>query len=123
MAAVFSVSSIVLVQIKSIREVGDSVIAFYAADTGIETALNDLYDSNFQASYEGFLDGPLYKYNVEVTQPPTGTLPVIPVSLECTGKYYCIKSTGTYYNVKRAIEVKDYAPASPSPLPPPPSPF
>ncbi|MEA3453258.1 MAG: hypothetical protein U9Q96_02920 [Patescibacteria group bacterium] len=110
LAAVFSIGSVVLVQIKTIREAGDSVMAFYAADTGIETALNDIYDSTFISDYGPiFIDGPSYTYEVWVTQPDVIPLPLggaITPSADCTGDYYCIKSIGTYGNIKRAIEVK-----------------
>jgi len=116
LAAVFSIGSVILVQIKSIREAGDSVIAFYAADTGIETALNDLYNPagisiQIGGEYNELLDGADYNYEVFVTQPLGGTLQdingnLLPEEPLCGGTYYCIKSTGNYYNVKRAIEVK-----------------
>lgn len=108
LAAVFSIGSVVLVQIRTIKGMGDSVIAFYAADTGIETALNDLYDSNFIDHYGPVsLNGSSYTYEVWVTQPTTQPLgPGIPTSSDCQGQYYCIKSIGSYRNVKRAIEVK-----------------
>jgi hypothetical protein len=107
LAAVFSITSIVLVQIKGMKEVGDSVLAFYAADTGIETVLNDLYDGNYIDHYGPTSMGSAdYEYEAWVTQPISGTLPVIPTSVDCEGQYYCIESIGTYRNVKRAIEVK-----------------
>jgi len=109
MAAVFSITSIVLIQIRNIKEAGDSVLAFYASDTGIETALNDLYDSNFINHYGPVSLDPSstdYEYEAWVTQPIGGMLPVISPSIDCDGLYYCIKSIGTYRNVKRAIEVK-----------------
>ncbi len=89
------------------------MLAFYAADTGIETALKDLYDGNIQAGghYDEQIDGADYKYEAWVTQPVGGTIEdvgdnLLPENPDCSGQYYCIKSTGTYRNVKRAIEVK-----------------
>ena len=104
LAAVFSISAIVLTQIRTIKGMGDSVVAFYAADTGIETALYDLYNANYISHY-----GPVPlgsgTYEVWVTQPVGGTLPVIPVDANCVrGDYYCIKSIGIYNSTKRAVE-------------------
>jgi len=83
------------------------VLAFYAADTGIETALNDIYDNIFIDHYGPTSMGSTnYEYEVWVTQPIGGTLPVILPSSDCLGQYYCIESIGTYRDVKRAIEVK-----------------
>jgi len=119
MAAVFSITSIVLVQIKSMKEAGDSVLAFYAADTGAEKALYDILnnaeylDPLYVSEFEILIDGSSYKCNVKITQPsltePFGSYPLetsIEPSDDCDGLYYCIKSIGTYRNVKRAIEVK-----------------
>jgi len=109
LAAVFSITSIVLVQIRTIKGMGDSIVAFYAADTGIETALYDLYNANYIFHYGPIsLGSGTYTYEVWVTQPIGGVLPGIPVDnpFVCTGKgqYYCIKSVGVYNSVKRAIE-------------------
>ncbi len=109
LAAVFSISSIVLTQIRTIKGMGDSVVAFYAADTGIETALYDLYNASYISHYGPIsLGSGTYTYEVWITQPAGGTLPGIPIDspFNCTGKgqYYCIKSIGTYNSIKRAIE-------------------
>ncbi|MBU3964479.1 hypothetical protein KJ562_02055 [Patescibacteria group bacterium] len=107
LAAVFSISSIVLTQIRTIKGMGDSIIAFYAADTGIETALYDLYNANYIGHYGPVsLGSGTYTYEVWVTQPVGGALPTeILEDINCTaGEYYCIKSVGTYNNTKRAIE-------------------
>ena len=109
LAAVFSISSIVLTQIRTIKGMGDSIIAFYAADTGVETALYDLYNANYISHYGPVsLGSGIYTYEVWVAQPAGGTLPGIPADSPflCTGKgqYYCIKSIGIYNSVKRAVE-------------------
>ena len=120
MAAVFSITSIVLVELRSTKQAGDSVIAFYAADTGIENALNDLYNFNpagdgrdIQAGgvYSELLDGLDYRYEVFVVQPTDGGLldrdsNPLPKESSCEEGYYCIKSIGIYRNTRRAIEVK-----------------
>jgi hypothetical protein len=109
LAAVFSISSFVLIQIRIIKGMGDSVIAFYAADTGAEAALYDLYHGTYTNHYGPVsLDGSSsYVYEVWITQPVGGTLPDIPINnpFECLAQYYCIKSIGTYNDVRRAVEV------------------
>jgi Tfp pilus assembly protein PilX len=80
-AVVFSISSIVLVQIRVIRKMGDSIIAFYAADTGAERTL---YEGKFVippagTEYSGTLDnGASYKATILATTSPS-----------CYGKWYC----------------------------------
>ena len=118
LAAVFSITSIVLVQIKSVKEAGDSVLAFYAADAGAEKALYDILsnaeylDPSYDSEFEILINGSSYKCNVKITQPlsePLGNYPSgtsIEPSTDCQGQYYCIKSIGTYRKIKRAIEIK-----------------
>jgi hypothetical protein len=108
LASVFTVSSVVLLQIKTIRGAGDAIVAFYAADTGAETALSDLYKGNMPPGgvYPATVIDNNASYEVQVTQPTGGTIPNVPESGDCQVDYYCIKSTGTYRGTKRAVEVK-----------------
>ena len=119
MTAVFSITSIVLVQIKNIKEAGDSVLAFYAADTGIEKALYDILNkaeylnTSYNSEFEILIDGASYKCDVKITQPllskPFGDYPSetsIEPAADCDGQYYCIESIGIYRDTRRAIEVK-----------------
>ena len=77
-------STILIGQIKMIRGIGYSVPAFYAADSGAERALYGVLKNNDKTSKNGTLDnGSLYNFSL------------------CHGK---IQSTGSYRNVKRAIE-------------------
>lgn len=106
LAAVFTISTVTLIQIRVIRGAGDAIVAFYAADTGAEIALNDLYKNNVPigGEYSGILgNGALYE--VKVTQPIGGTIPNVGRSINCIADYYCIKSTGTFRNTKRAVGV------------------
>lgn len=97
LAAVFSIGSIVLTQIKVIRGMGDSIIAFYAADSGAEKLL---YEGKFVippagAEYSETLDnGASYKATVFATTSP-----------DCNGKWYCIESIGDYRESKRAVKI------------------
>lgn len=103
MSVIFSIgiglSLLIFTQIKITKEIGDSVVALYAADSGIEEALYKLYKEeatlpfNFsenigEASLEvrAFSSG-----NPECPSPPNG--------------YYCIKSIGKYRKTQRAIEI------------------
>jgi len=105
MAAVFSMGSLVLVQIKIIKGMGNSIIAYYAADTGAERVLDELYNGNITKEYYEEIDGPSYSYKVFVVRPMGGVLTVLDEDANCTSEYYCIKSVGTYNNTRRAVEV------------------
>lgn len=89
----FGMSTILLGQMKMIRGMGDSVIAFYAADTGIEREL--LEENAIGTSYSGSLDGT--SYDVSVISPGSEGCPL--------GVNYCIKSVGIYKETRRAVQV------------------
>jgi hypothetical protein len=73
-------------QIKIIWSLGDSVVAFYAADTGVEQAL---YRTRQQENFANFSDSiGSASYEVTVT----------------TSTQTIIRSVGTYKNRNRAIE-------------------
>jgi hypothetical protein len=86
-------NSILLGQIEIIQGVGNSVSAFYAADTGIE---RELYENNATTvSYSGTLGDS--SYSVQVIFSPD---PICPLPLS-----YCVKSVGTYKTINRAIYI------------------
>jgi len=87
------ISTILVQQTKMMGTIGNSVIAFFAADSGIEQVLilNPLQD----IPETSMPNGATYQVDVE----EAGVL-------GCNAPNYCIKSTGTYKNIKRAIEVK-----------------
>ncbi len=88
-STLLSLISISVSQIKVIWSMGDSVVAFYAADTGIERALYRIrQESNFE-DFSGTVDG--VSYEVIISSNPQ----------EIT-----VKSVGTNKNIKRAIEVR-----------------
>jgi len=106
LAAVLGVTTILVGQLRMIKEMENSVIAFYAADTGIEEVLKVIihdvgvpdpryplvagtYTPVGDASYDAF-------YYVDVLSPGVG----------CTASLYCIQSVGIYKETRRAIEVK-----------------
>lgn len=102
LAIVLGVSAILLSQQKMVRGMGYSVMAFYAADTGIERVLYD-----FEPTYSETLDNGA---TIEVTMVCSPDHPDCPLELgfivdpNCQASYFCIKSIGEYKETKRAIE-------------------
>ena len=126
LAIALGVSTILIGQIKTIRGMGNSVSAFYAADTGIETELKKIFKDNNPTdfgvvnSYSGFLD-----LDGDGIPDPNGNCPddlllddgnacyevciVAPGSSECgteacSASLRCIRSKGFYKGTSRAIE-------------------
>jgi len=104
------ISGILIQQIKISGNIGDSVVAFYAADSGIEQQIYDLYKNETHSSeYEEILNsGAYYSVSVVCSQGNENCLPGIPVAEEeeCNSlNNFCIKSIGTFQTAKRAIEV------------------
>ncbi len=94
MALSFGLSVILVEQIKMIGEMGYSVAAFYAADTGIEQTLQNR-DNPVDIGQTELADG-LY-YEVSVREGGEDG---------CDEEYFrCITSIGYYKGTKRAIEV------------------
>jgi len=76
------------------RGMGHSVIAFYAADTGIEMALREIYKNN-NLSFSATSTVGSAVYTVE-SKPHD--------QCDQFTNYYCIKAKGTYLNTTRVIE-------------------
>lgn len=104
------VNAILIKQIKMTEEIGHSVKAFYAADSGIEQALYDLY--KLPVSHQPIQTGTCGSANFEVRlKCGTSVLPAdcpsgLQVDSSCSANNICIKSLGNYQKVKRAIEIK-----------------
>ena len=79
------VSLIIVSQMKMMKGIGDSVVAFYAADTGIE---HSLYNYRRQGG-DGNVSGSVGGADYQVTSPTAGTY----------------KSKGSFAKAKRAIEI------------------
>ena len=96
LAIALGVSTILFGQIKTIKEMGLSVKAFYAADTGVEDMLYKLIKENDYSSppYSGILGDSTYTVIIETGEEPT-----------CPADNYCIRSYGEYQGVRRAIEI------------------
>jgi len=87
------INSILLGQAKTTQEIGNSVFAFAAAETGIE---RELYENNTTTvSYSGSVGDS--SYTVQVIAPGSGNCPA--------GSNYCVKSVGTYKTINRAIYI------------------
>lgn len=88
------ISSIFLIQLETIKGMGNSVVAFYAADTGIEEVLSGGRSTPLSIP-ETSLNGA--SYQVIVVQTGIG---------DCVAANFCIKSIGEYQDVRRAIEIQ-----------------
>lgn len=97
-------NTIIINQLKILKGVGDSVVAIYAADTGVEVALYSLYTknpTNCSGSTPPFTCSGVVgsaSYSVIVNNANTSQCP------SESYFYYCIKSVGEYNQTKRAIE-------------------
>ena len=99
MAISFGIGAVLLRQLEMVREMGDSVVAFYAADTGIEQIMmtRESPSSIPKTCFAPPNNNICYKVDVY----GSGT-PNCPVSI---ADYFCIRSLGSYRNTRRAIEV------------------
>jgi len=129
LAVVLGLTSILIGQIRTIKEMGKSVVALYAADTGIERTLKAVFahinnpgENPLDPSYEKSLDNES-KYEARVVccssedescyyysgaenpkQCPSG----LQEDDECAATRFCVRSVGDFKGTKRAIEVRIY---------------
>ncbi len=124
LAVAVGLSTILISQIKMITGMGNSVKALYAADTGIERVLKVILadeDQPEQQYPETELDnGAKYEVNVFCCYPDdpdcvwsAAATPECPFNSaywdeDCEATEYCVRSVGSYEEVKRAIEVEVY---------------
>ena len=110
LAAGLGLSGIFIQQTRMMREIGYSVASFYAADSGVERWLYDLYKSPppYQETYSGSCGQASYEATVKCGA--SVSLEDCPSNFEidsnCNASNYCIKSVGSYKKVKRAIEIR-----------------
>lgn len=93
----FGLSSIFLQQTGMIRSMGQSVIAFYAADAGIEDVLMERSSPSSvctEASPCLLDNGAQYWIAIETPGP------------SCEAVNYCITAVGAYEETRRAIEIE-----------------
>jgi len=101
-------STIFIQEGQMMMEIGYSVIAFYAADAGIERVL--MMDATPTVTEDLDTDVPGASYTVS-TRCGKGVLieacpPPLATSSSCDALNYCMKSIGSYKTVKRAIEIE-----------------
>jgi len=97
LAIALGLSTVFLGQTKVMRGIGDSVVAFYAADAGIEQVLIDRSSPSLVPDYySGSLEESEATYQVFVIQGGFNG---------CSAVNYCIKSVGAYQATRRAIEI------------------
>ena len=97
LAIALGISSIFLGQVKVVSGLGYSVIAFYAADAGIESILMVREDTPPSS--------PCTKISpCALSNGATYYLDIV-AGGSCSAANYCIKSIGSYKGTNRAIEI------------------
>lgn len=102
------ISTIIVSQMVMIRGMSDSVIALDAAETGMERALHALYKEDIDFSSTTITYSGSVNINNSGGQDPGDSFYIVkiisPGQENCLADSYCIRSSGTYMNTKRAIE-------------------
>lgn len=125
LAMVLGLGAILFSQIRTIRGMGSSVVALYAADAGIERVLDDYYEGgelNNEYSSDEFDNDSSYAVTVYCCDyqedgcdwDQTGednACPLQNIDEECEATKYCVRSVGkanegTKAETQRAIEVR-----------------
>lgn len=107
------ISAIVFGQLKTIRDIGFSTVAFYAADSGIE---RELFEKNYTTQSAGYtyacfidLDNltPVNCTNISVCPDnlPSGNFACTQVTVVNPSAPTKIRSVGYYSEVRRALEI------------------
>lgn len=109
LAIAVGVSALLVGQLKILRSMGDSVVAFFAADAGIERILRvGGYDCSTYVQVAECVKSKALGLGVMVLE--NGSTYVLTVEKGGEGtcpaqKTYCVKSLGTYKNTRRAIRI------------------
>jgi len=99
LAIVLGVTTILVGQLKTVRGIEHSVIAFYAAEAGIEKVLNTAREAPYDPSG---LDGDSHT----LSNGATFTIEVrVSTAPGCNANNFCIKSRGNYRDAQRTIQV------------------
>ncbi len=98
MTAAFGTSLISLYQLKNVNEAGKSVVAFAAAETGIEWALANVTELDYGSKCP--VGGP------EVVNLDNGAVYKVICELCGGGEYLCVWSEGTYKDTQRTIKIQ-----------------
>lgn len=91
----FGMSAVSISQMKNLQRSGDSIVAFCAAESGIERSLLESEDSSYSSSAEFDNDA---SYTVVGVDPGSGGCPGV--------ANYCLKATGTYNHTQRVIMIQ-----------------
>jgi len=108
LAVGLGISALIIQEMRMMSKIGYSVTAFYAADSGIEEALYDLYKFYPPTStHSGDLGVGAHYDTVAVCSASTTLCPSGFIDdPNCDALNYCLKSAGSYKEVERAIEIK-----------------
>lgn len=102
LAMSLAIGTLLLRQLEQVRSLGNSVIAFYAADTGIE---RELFEGNSPPlSYSDYLD--LNGNGQQDSEDAVYNVSVLAPGPNCLASNYCVKSVGLFQETKRAIEIR-----------------
>lgn len=116
LTVVFGLSALISSQFEIMKSNANSIIAFYAADAGVERMLNSVIalnedlpnpDANGDVKFSGNLNNNA-SYEVYIYCKSNGNIAscgTIPKDSDCSADNYCVKSIGNYKNAKRAIMV------------------
>lgn len=101
LAIVFGISTIIFLQLQSVAQAGESVIALCAADSGIEKTLYDRKYYSFPnelppASSDTFSNGASYQTTIYAPGDPECPLETA---------LFCVKSIGKFKEIKRGLKV------------------
>jgi len=105
-------------QIKMMRNIGDSELAFYITDTVAERHSYiflkkgaDYFKNNFlpvpatYTSFDSFLTGASYSYRVYCPSAACQTAYTFPTNINCVTDNFCLQSFGAYKGISRAMEI------------------
>lgn len=99
------VGSVVVKQWNTTKDLGDSVAAYYAAETGIEQVLYEGRNGDDADTLRSNLISS-GKTQVSLQNSSTGSMEIIDsTDASCSGDYYCILSRGTFESTSRAIRI------------------
>ncbi len=98
----FGISGLFIYQLKQLQDIGKSVSAFYAAETGIERTLWEISLGNFEtACPDSQCQATLANNAVYATTKLDPGNDICPADIA----NYCLKSIGKYKDVNRGIKI------------------
>lgn len=111
LSIVLGISSLLITQIKIIGGMGDSVVAFYAAETGAEKLLQIISSGGtilpqYQSVPGTFENDASYQVEIVCSTANSNCPSGLDDDSNCLGTQYCIRSMGIFNNTRRALEIK-----------------